>query len=852
MPQRHHQGHKRTPKQLALIIKRCLPMVLTGSGMLCTTANAEEYYFDPIMLETTKSGMQTTDLSRFSKKYAQLPGTYQVDIWLNKKKVSQKKITFTANAEQLLQPQFTVEQLRELGIKVDEIPALAEKDDDSVINSLEQIIPGTAAEFDFNHQQLNLSIPQIALYRDARGYVSPSRWDDGIPTLFTNYSFTGSDNRYRQGNRSQRQYLNMQNGANFGPWRLRNYSTWTRNDQTSSWNTISSYLQRDIKALKSQLLLGESATSGSIFSSYTFTGVQLASDDNMLPNSQRGFAPTVRGIANSSAIVTIRQNGYVIYQSNVSAGAFEINDLYPSSNSGDLEVTIEESDGTQRRFIQPYSSLPMMQRPGHLKYSATAGRYRADANSDSKEPEFAEATAIYGLNNTFTLYGGLLGSEDYYALGIGIGGTLGALGALSMDINRADTQFDNQHSFHGYQWRTQYIKDIPETNTNIAVSYYRYTNDGYFSFNEANTRNWDYNSRQKSEIQFNISQTIFDGVSLYASGSQQDYWGNNDKNRNISVGVSGQQWGVGYSLNYQYSRYTDQNNDRALSLNLSIPLERWLPRSRVSYQMTSQKDRPTQHEMRLDGSLLDDGRLSYSLEQSLDDDNNHNSSLNASYRSPYGTFSAGYSYGNDSSQYNYGVTGGVVNMCAERKLPFVAGHALNCYNAVTLKILLKQGMMRWCMPVELSRDWLVNLLNQCDELGIRNQFEVEVLSYGHLPLAYSARCFTARSEDRPKDECETCCIKYPNGRNVLSQENQQVFVLNGIQTMSGYVYNLGNELASMQGLVDVVRLSPQGTDTFAMLDAFRANENGAAPLPLTANSDCNGYWRRLAGLELQA
>lgn len=112
---------------------------------------------------------------------------------------------------------------------------------------------------------------------------------------------------------------------------------------------------------------------------------------------------------------------------------------------------------------------------------------------------------------------------------------------------------------------------------------------------------------------------------------------------------------------------------------------------------------------------------------------------------------------------------GVVNLCAERKLPFVAGHALNCYNAVTLRRLLKEGMVRWCMPVELSRDWLVNLLNQCDELGIRNQFEVEVLSYGHLPLAYSARCFTARSEDRPKDECETCCIKYPNGRDVLKR-----------------------------------------------------------------------------------
>lgn len=193
---------------------------------------------------------------------------------------------------------------------------------------------------------------------------------------------------------------------------------------------------------------------------------------------------------------------------------------------------------------------------------------------------------------------------------------------------------------------------------------------------------------------------------------------------------------------------------------------------------------------------------------------------------------------------------GAVNLAAERKLPFVAGHALNCYNAVTLRLLLRQGMIRWCMPVELSREWLANLLNQCAELGIRDKFEVEVLSYGHLPLAYSARCFTARSEDRPKDECETCCLKYPTGRNMLSQENQQVFVLNGIQTMSGYVYNLGNEQASMKGLVDMVRLSPMGLETLDMLETFRANENGSAPLQLTSRSDCNGYWRRVAGLEL--
>lgn len=193
---------------------------------------------------------------------------------------------------------------------------------------------------------------------------------------------------------------------------------------------------------------------------------------------------------------------------------------------------------------------------------------------------------------------------------------------------------------------------------------------------------------------------------------------------------------------------------------------------------------------------------------------------------------------------------GLTQLAAEHRLPFVAGPALNCYNAYTLRILHRQGMMRWCMPVELSREWLGHILAQCDELGFRGGFEVELFSYGHLPLAYSARCFTARSENRPKDECETCCIKYPRGREVLSQEQQRVFVLNGIQTQSGYCYNLINEQTSMQGMVDVVRLSPQGMDTLAMLERFRANQQGEQPLALARDRDCNGYWRRIAGLEL--
>ena len=193
---------------------------------------------------------------------------------------------------------------------------------------------------------------------------------------------------------------------------------------------------------------------------------------------------------------------------------------------------------------------------------------------------------------------------------------------------------------------------------------------------------------------------------------------------------------------------------------------------------------------------------------------------------------------------------GTVNMAAGRHLPFVAGPTLNVYNADTLQLLVKEGMTRWCMPVEMSRDWLLQLLQQCETRGIRQQFEVEVLGYGHLPLALSARCFTARSENRAKDDCETCCINYPTGRRVNSQEGQQVFVLNGIQTMSGYCYNLGNDLAGMRDQVDCVRLSPQDVTTLAEIDRFRANENGQAPIMVAKGSDCNGYWRKLAGMTL--
>jgi collagenase-like PrtC family protease len=192
-----------------------------------------------------------------------------------------------------------------------------------------------------------------------------------------------------------------------------------------------------------------------------------------------------------------------------------------------------------------------------------------------------------------------------------------------------------------------------------------------------------------------------------------------------------------------------------------------------------------------------------------------------------------------------------VQILHEHKLPFVCGPAINCYNLATLKVLLKQGMTRWVMPVELSGDWFANLMQEAEQANIRQQFETEVFSWGYLPLAYSARCFTARSENRAKDDCQYCCINYPQGRVMKSQEQQKVFVLNGIQTLSGYQYNLINDVPDLQRKgVDIARISADSEQAFIELDLFRSQLDSAQQYALENGKECNGYWHQIAGMSV--
>lgn len=190
---------------------------------------------------------------------------------------------------------------------------------------------------------------------------------------------------------------------------------------------------------------------------------------------------------------------------------------------------------------------------------------------------------------------------------------------------------------------------------------------------------------------------------------------------------------------------------------------------------------------------------------------------------------------------------GAVQLAHEQKLPFVGGPALNIYNLDTLQLLLEKGMTTWVPPVEMSRDWLLRIHRAAETAGIRERFQLEVFGYGYLPLAWSARCFTARAVDRPKDECELVCIQYPDGLRTQTQEGQPVFNLNGIQTQSGYCYNLINDMAGMKGWVDAVRISAHSPGCLAWITRFAEAENTSA-WPLESRY-CNGYWNQLPGME---
>ena len=184
---------------------------------------------------------------------------------------------------------------------------------------------------------------------------------------------------------------------------------------------------------------------------------------------------------------------------------------------------------------------------------------------------------------------------------------------------------------------------------------------------------------------------------------------------------------------------------------------------------------------------------------------------------------------------------------------FVAGPHLNVYNPQTLAWLAELGACRWVMPVELGRDALA-LMQRERPAGM----QTEVFSYGRLPLAFSARCFTARHYNLSKDDCQYRCIEHPEGLPLATREGQAFLTLNGLQTQSAQVYDLAGVLPQMRDLgVDLVRLSPQSARMNNVIEAYhRAIEvessEGELQTVLSTHrlaESCDGYWHGKPGIE---
>ena len=194
--------------------------------------------------------------------------------------------------------------------------------------------------------------------------------------------------------------------------------------------------------------------------------------------------------------------------------------------------------------------------------------------------------------------------------------------------------------------------------------------------------------------------------------------------------------------------------------------------------------------------------------------------------------------------------------CLEGKVPFVGGPHLNIYNLPTLALMSGLGMQRWVMPLEMNRTDLAVL-----QQGRPPAVQTEVFAYGRMPLAFSARCFTARYRDLPKDDCQFSCIDYPDGLLMRTREDEEFLVLNGIQTQSAHVFNLLPELSELNELgVDVVRVSPQAQQTPRVLALFagvlRGDVDSRAAngelMTLMPDKPCNGYWYGQPGLDYRA
>ncbi len=621
--------------------------------------------FNPMLLQNKGAEV---DLRYFEQANGVVPGTYSVDLYLNQRLERRQDIRFAVDDEgdaANAQPVLSLGLLRELGVDVERLMHEGIVDADSQDSDPVVLlrIEGASVEMDAASLALHLSVPQAYIKRRSRGYVDPSLWDDGVTALFSNYQLNYNRNT-GGGLSSDYGYLGLRSGLNFGQWRLRNDASLSQS--TGSERHFSSnrtYLEHDVTALKGRLAIGQLYSNGDIFESSRFRGLQLGSDIGMLPDNESGYAPVVRGIAETHATVEVRQNGYVIYSTTVSPGAFEIHDIYPGGSNGDLEVTIIEADGRKRSFSQAYSYLPVMVRRGTFQYSLSLGQYD---NQDQPAPKLLQATAVYGASDNLTTYGGLLGADGYNAVILGLGLNTPA-GGMSLDVTNSRSRPEHGTGATGQSARFLYSKTLNSTNTTFTMVGYRYSTAGYRTLSEhiqemANAGHPRFVSgRPKNRLDLSINQTVGNHGSVFLSAGETNYWDRNGNTRRIQLGYSGNIGEVSFNVSASHTQSAgrSRDSDNQLAFSLSIPFGASARSQRLYSSYTHAGKGDDSLQSGVSGYLDDAGTLSYSA-QAGQAGRERSGSVGMGWDSPSAKLAGNYAKSGASRHLDMTATGAIV------------------------------------------------------------------------------------------------------------------------------------------------------------------------------------------------
>lgn len=675
-------------------------------------ATALAYNFDSRLLLGTPLGV--ANIERFNRTHAVDPGRYQVDLYVNDRFVSRRDITFRNTDDGALYPCLSDALLTSAGVLLrdvadarlphaaagqaapdgtqpspeptpDHADALPADAPTAFCGPLTKRVPGAQTTFDLTRLRLDITVPQFEMRVAPRGAVDPASLDAGEAAAYVNYDasyYTSS----AYGVRANSVYTGLNAGVNVGLWRVRQQSSFTYNGGTgnsiSRWNNIRTYAERPLIGMRSQLTIGQSFTSGSLFSTVGYTGVRLESDDRMLPDSMRGYAPVVNGVAQTNARVVVNQNGHVIYQTTVAPGPFRIADLNPTSYQGDIDVEVHEANGQVSRFTVPFSAVPNSMRPGLSHYSVTLGQVRQIEGSHAR---FADLTYQRGLTNSLTANGAVRVSLDYQS--VLAGAVLGTrIGAFGWNTTWSHARNAQGGWLNGWMSAITYSHTFTPTQTTFSLAGYRYSTKGYREFIDALSAREAYRRgetwasstyQQRDQFTLNVNQDFGKYGALSLSATTSSYYESRPHDTQVQLSYNNHYRSISYNLSFVrqktatvvapdsgpmqnllpgYGRAgADTRTSNVLMLTVSIPLGSGARTASLSGSVSHGNDQGTSYQASLSGIADRAQTLSYGLSLSGETRNGART-YSGNLQKNLSMITAGASYSNGDHFWQVGAT----------------------------------------------------------------------------------------------------------------------------------------------------------------------------------------------------